>query len=524
MVDVQNAFKAAPRPNPAGFPTGWASGIRLHIQVDEEIPHKARIAFVPCTAPKSPADADAIDFDALKASNFGTVADRGKPNGVAAKRFAYHYAVFAHNQQPDPGTTVNTTSGCAEVLGNDLIVTLGSWAPSVNSHSNVGSRDQHAGTFMHEFGHNLGLRHGGDTNAPNCNPAYTSVMSYTRQFSTPVANPARPLDYSRQAFGFPTVVADGSTVMGLNEEHLNEAAGIGGFNGGWLAVGPPTGAPPKAKAVQVLTNGSVNWNLVTPTDQPDISRDISHATGTVTNPSGGCPTSRPTTATNAFPRIVNEILAGFNDWEHIKFNFRASPDFADGVHFTIDAVNDNAGVTSKATGTLSMTLEEALEISTDVDDDTVPDIIDNCPLVANTDQADTDQDGVGDVCADFVNARIEVKNPEKINRNKARIQVDVFGSPTFAAENIDPTTAILRGIPTSGEAPWAAQVKPAGKGLDARARHADKDKILDMKFMFEVKPFRPLPLGETRVIFEARLTTGEIVRGETIIQVRRIKE
>jgi hypothetical protein len=38
----------------------------------------------------------------------------------------------------------------------------------------------------------------------------------------------------------------------------------------------------------------------------------------------------------------------------------------------------------------------------DTDDDTVPDIADNCPIDANTDQIDTDSDGLGDVC-DFIN-------------------------------------------------------------------------------------------------------------------------
>lgn len=34
----------------------------------------------------------------------------------------------------------------------------------------------------------------------------------------------------------------------------------------------------------------------------------------------------------------------------------------------------------------------------DVDFDGVPDELDNCPLVPNPDQVDTDEDGLGDVC------------------------------------------------------------------------------------------------------------------------------
>ena len=34
----------------------------------------------------------------------------------------------------------------------------------------------------------------------------------------------------------------------------------------------------------------------------------------------------------------------------------------------------------------------------DSDSDTLPDAIDNCPDTANTDQADCDNDGIGDLC------------------------------------------------------------------------------------------------------------------------------
>ena len=50
---------------------------------------------------------------------------------------------------------------------------------------------------MHEFGHLLGLGHGGHDEV-NCKPNYRSVMSYTRQFAgSPIPN--RRLDYSRSA-------------------------------------------------------------------------------------------------------------------------------------------------------------------------------------------------------------------------------------------------------------------------------------------------------------------------------------
>ena len=45
----------------------------------------------------------------------------------------------------------------------------------------------------------------------------------------------------------------------------------------------------------------------------------------------------------------------------------------------------------------------------DHDGDTIDDAIDNCPDVANEDQADTDGDGIGDACDPINNVSIDVK-------------------------------------------------------------------------------------------------------------------
>ena len=122
-----------------------------------------------------------------------------------AKRFVYRYALFIH------GILGTPSSGQAELPGNDFVVSLGNFRTTNGAGHKVGSSEQQSATLMHEFGHTLGLRHGGDTDV-NCKPNYLSIMSYAFQFPSLV--PSRPLDYSRETIG------------PLNENVLNESNGI----------------------------------------------------------------------------------------------------------------------------------------------------------------------------------------------------------------------------------------------------------------------------------------------------------
>ncbi len=84
---------------------------------------------------------------------------------------------------PDVASTV---SGYSDIGGADLAVTFGKWPLIVGS---VQELFTEAGTLMHEFGHNLGLFHGGryddgggvPTFEVNCKSNYQSVMNYLHQ-------------------------------------------------------------------------------------------------------------------------------------------------------------------------------------------------------------------------------------------------------------------------------------------------------------------------------------------------------
>ncbi len=297
---VVQAFAAAPVDNPDG-----TQGIRLHVQVNDEFPqHADFLSLVPCSGP--PLAGHAI-FDELKAAFFGTAAERADPRLLLAKRFAFRYGIFAHNL-----SSAGSTSGCAEVPGNDFVITLGSWT-KVNNHG-VGTIDQQAGTFMHELGHTFGLRHGGGDNI-NCKPNYPSIMSYSRQFGgSPILS--RTLDYSR------------AQLATLIEGSLLERLGIGGF-AGQTAFGPPV----LLKPTVVDASSAINWNRDKDTVDT-VNQDINNLG------INGCPAS------------PGETLVGWNDWANLQFNLLGASDFADGAHATIDE--------TKKDGTVAITFEEAV--------------------------------------------------------------------------------------------------------------------------------------------------------------------
>ena len=268
---VVNAFNAVPNTlvlNPNG-----QDGIKLHLIIDaadQSIPFQE----FPNAWP---------EFHAIKESRFGNASDRASPNAEhirAAKAQVFRYCLFADSFMD------TSYSGIAEIGGNDFMVTLGRW--------NVpgGTPDEQAATFMHELGHTLGLYHGGhqtDENRFNYKPNYHSIMNYSWQVSSD--RPGWTLDYSRQAL--PT----------LNEANLDEISSLGGAPGTFTLAGPPP-------VVTISELGSVDWNrngLFELGVTVDVNRIV-----------------------DAYPTSF-DVLEGSVDWLRLVYNFRNSPDFANGV-------------------------------------------------------------------------------------------------------------------------------------------------------------------------------------------------
>ena len=207
---LQQAFKESDVCNPGNEP----DGINLHIQYNQQIPHQ------PVIQTYSFVGSDYVrtwkGFDDLKKKYFGTNEEKANNpnvnNTLLAKSKIFHYVIFAHAID----NIDNTMSGLSRgIPGMDFIISLGNWksgGANVIGHFNGNSNHQ-AGTLMHEFGHNLGLGHGGGDGI-NCKPNYLSIMNYLRQMPVILPPAFYKLDYSRMELN------------PLNESSLNEIKGV----------------------------------------------------------------------------------------------------------------------------------------------------------------------------------------------------------------------------------------------------------------------------------------------------------
>lgn len=423
MADVVTAFAAAPVTNPDAV-----NGITIHNLVDESVPEIASMTFsTRVTGPQN-------DFDDIKLGepanpcgtgandgHFGTSADRASTNCtniIAARRLVFRYALFAHSYTEAP-----TSSGRSELPGNDFVVTLGAATPAFytqihggnckagESAVDCGRREAEQGTYMHELGHTLNLRHGGDQNT-NCKPNYLSIMSYTRQF--PMFDPIRPLEYSPQ------------TLPTLNETSLSEPAGISGPSGRFTIFGVG-GAPHRTAA-----NAPIDWNNDSDTADTGVSQDINFIS-VIGSCSAGVQTS----------------LSGFLDWTHLLYNFRSS-------QFT----NDGADRTASE-NTPELTFDEAMAsaATVDSDGDGISNAFDNCPAVANAAQADSDGNGIGDVCeppvADLSLSKTDSPDPVIAGSPLTYTITITNGGPNAAlgvvmTDALPAGTSFVSAIPTQG--------------------------------------------------------------------------
>jgi hypothetical protein len=469
VSDVVTAFASAPafasnsgkcdNNPPLPRSPGCTPGVRLHVQIDEQVPHVANTALAPCTGPQGANDAD---FSAIKSATefatggFGTLAERSNPALLNAKSLAFHYSLFVHNQSPFPPASSTSASGCAKLFGNDVMVSLGGWTPPnpqpAGHTGGVGSRAEQGGTFMHELGHNLGLRHGGIDNV-NCKPQHLSIMNYAYQFPNIVTS--RPLSYSSATLGAPAALQclpPADTRIGLNEACLQEASGIGNATAVTIAFGPPVGVPAKTTitSVAVVPSGPIDWNKNGKSTDIMVVRDLN----SMTSASGGCPAS------------PGDFLEGSNDWQILQLNLRASTDFAGGVSQNFDP--------SATNGTQDATLETTLDLSHDLID-----IKPNDPN--NTINSSS-------------TATFQVAMFSRKSADGTSVDVD--------ATTIDPFSITLRGISPGPE--WSLTVR---NGSDCKVQDVNKDGVPDLVCKFTWQP-GPVVSGTQRAVLSGTTSGG----------------
>ena len=242
---IVDSFANAPVSNPDG-----STGISLHVQVDDRVPLDPDL---------NPAW---VDFDVIKNANFND------------KRAAiFHYCIFG--SQHSGGSSSGLSRG---IEGSDFIVSLGhpGWA---------NTPAQQAGTFMHELGHNLGLRHGGDDNVHR-KPNYLSVMNYSFQTTgLTIDGAGGNFDYSR------------FELSNLNEGSLNESQGLNAVSG--------INEAGLARYATTLRIGGSNVNVPNAANNIDYNQN-GFVSGTVSADVNG--------------DGMTSVLSTHNDWENLVYD------------------------------------------------------------------------------------------------------------------------------------------------------------------------------------------------------------
>jgi hypothetical protein len=209
IANIVTAFNNAPVDNP-----DLTTGIHLHVDYGPGSPltwgtaatwgalsHGAEIPHAQFVSTCTGFNFNWTGVDTIKAANF-----------TAGRAAVFHYNPWVHSLCDTlPGTSgiSRNPSGAAFGTGaSDFITSLGAWDGS------IGTTNQQAGTFMHELGHNLGLRHGGEDHT-QWKPNYLSVMNYALQTrGLIIGGTMGHFDYSRY------------DLANLDENNLDETTGI----------------------------------------------------------------------------------------------------------------------------------------------------------------------------------------------------------------------------------------------------------------------------------------------------------
>lgn len=242
---IVQVFATAPVSNPDG-----STGIRIHLDAGSARGTAYDLGGgnqVPYDSNLQPA---VQQTDAIKNANF-----------AAARAPIFHYMLWADSYGN------GCSSGNAFAIPNDtFIVTMGpkcSWTVT---------EDMNVGTFIHELGHNLGLKHGGSDHV-NYKPNYLSVMNYFFQFN------GVPKATGGGYFGYSNIAPPS-----LTESSLREPNGLGtSAASAWLTKWK---CPNGTTRTSGPANQAIDWNCdgdAVDTTSADINDDNTTTTLTTQN-------------------------------------------------------------------------------------------------------------------------------------------------------------------------------------------------------------------------------------------------
>jgi len=221
------------------------------------------------------------------------------------ERHVFYYCIFG-SEQPAPNTG---SSGLGELDGNDFMVSLGNWSFFTSTPEDTNKLVNYmASTFMHEFGHNLGLYHGG-TDSVNYKPNYLSIMNYLYQLNgvSQIGN-VREGDryyykqwaessFSTSSPFYQYFSASGSQQMHDSPWTTSFRMDYSNGSGTTLAESSLT----ESEGLKRTLSTGVDWNGNGNTTDTALSMDVNFTSGTV------------------------ESYGDFNDWGNLNFIFQQKP-------------------------------------------------------------------------------------------------------------------------------------------------------------------------------------------------------
>ena len=271
--------------------------------------------------PQTGTDVGTIQVPLISSKIITNVTPDGDPKVTStllnAKAQAVRYALFAHS--------IGGSSGQSELRGNDLIVALGVGFEENNAgHAGTeGSDDEVSGTYLHEIGHILNLRHAAPdylqdaktttiaTADQNCVPIQKSIMSYTGQLPTYLG-----LDWALR-FNEVGRTNSGDTPVTLNENTLDEDAGI--------LIGPgPVGTGPVI--VFATPESSITTDVEDAADGNPIDWNGDGSFGDISTPSTLAEFDINNFGIPGCEASPGETMEIFNEPANFDFNFQDDVD------------------------------------------------------------------------------------------------------------------------------------------------------------------------------------------------------